>query len=378
MDIRIPFNRATFVGRELEYVGQAVAAGHISGDGAYTRRCHELLRDLTGARDALLTTSCTHALEMAALLLELGPGDEVIVPSFSFVSCANPFVLRGARPVFADVREDTLNVDHTQLPSLITSRTRAVLVLHYAGVAAEMDAILETCGAAGVDVVEDNAHGFLGTYRGRPLGSFGRFASLSFHETKNLTCGEGGALLLNRDDDVARAEVLREKGTDRSRFFRGLVDRYRWVDVGSSYLPSDMLAAILFAQLEQRDAVQARRRELWDRYRDGLATWAASSGVGLPHVPPECEHPAHLFYLVMPTGASRDRLLESLRQAGILAVFHYLPLHLSPMGARFGGREGQCPVTERVSERLLRLPLYHAMTPGEQDEVIQRVVAFAP
>jgi dTDP-4-amino-4,6-dideoxygalactose transaminase len=367
------FNRPAVTGAELEYLRQALDGGSLSGDGPFTRKCHALLERITGARKALLTTSCTHALEMAALLLDVGPGDEVICPAFTFVSTVNAFVLRGARPVFVDIRPDTLNLDERLLESVITPKTRAIIVVHYAGVACEMEAILDIAARHGVAVVEDNAHGFLGHYKGRPLGSFGTLAALSFHETKNISCGEGGALLINDERYAARAEVIREKGTDRSRFFRGEVDKYTWVDVGSSYLPSDLLAAVLLAQLEAREAIQRRRRTIWELYRSELTRWAEEHGVRLPIVPDGCDHPAHLFYLLMPSSDLRARLIDRLRAENILAVFHYLPLHLSKMGRRFGGSEGQCPVAEDVAERLVRLPLFFQLTDDEQRRVIAAV-----
>ena len=372
----IPFNRAGLTGREYEYVAEAVRNGHISGDGPFTRRCHALLEEIAGVPRALLTTSCTHALEMAAVLLHLAPGDEVIVPSFTFVSTANAFVLHGATPVFADVRADTLNIDEMRLEALVTPRTRAIVVVHYGGVACEMDAILALAARHGVAVIEDNAHGLFGSYRDRPLGSFGRLATLSFHETKNVTCGEGGALLLNDPTLMARAEIVREKGTNRARFFRGEVDRYSWVDLGSSYLPSDILAAFLCAQLEARERVQRRRRAIWERYRDELGEWAGAGGVRLPVVPPHCAQPHHLFYLLLPTEAARDGLIAHLKAQGILAVFHYLPLHLSTMGQHYGGRPGACPVTEDVSRRLVRLPLFNDLTADEQGRVTAAIRAF--
>lgn len=377
-EYRIPFNRPSFVGRETEYAARALKDGHISGDGQFTRDCNKLLEDSLGAAKVLLTTSCTHALELAALLLEIEPGDEVILPSFTFVSTANAFVLRGARPVFADIRPDTLNIDHEHLPDLVTERTRAIVVVHYAGVGCEMDAITPVAEAAGAAIVEDNAHGLFGSYKGRGLGLFGRISTLSFHETKNFTCGEGGALVLNDPADTERAEILREKGTNRSRFFRGLVDKYTWIDVGSSYLPSDLLAAILYAQLEQRGLVQERRRRVWERYQSGLAGWARGNGVQLPQPPIYCEHPSHIFHMLLPTPEARDALIAHLLRQGILAVFHYLPLHLSPMGERFGGKPGDCPVTEDVSARLVRLPMFSELSPADQDSVIEAVMEFAP
>ena len=373
---RIPFNKPTLTGCETDYITQAVASGQISGDGSFTRRCHAILEQETGARKALLTTSCTHALEMAALLLNLGSEDEVIVPSFTFVSTVNAFALRGARPVFADIRPDTLNLDERRLEELITQRTRAICVVHYAGVGCEMDAILEIAGRYGLVVVEDNAHGLFGAYRGRKLGSLGSLATQSFHETKNITCGEGGALLINDPALIERAEIIREKGTDRSRFFRGQVDKYTWVDIGSSYLPSEVLAAFLFAQLENRESIQARRQEIWQNYQSGLESWAANNGVRQPVIPEHCEQSYHMYYLLLPDLESRTRLITHLKDRGILAVFHYLPLHLSRMGRLYGGQSGDCPVTEHVSDRLLRLPFFNSLTAVEQAEVIAAIQEF--
>lgn len=377
MSAPIRFNRPGLAGREIEYAADAVARGHLSGDGHYTKRCHALLEQVVGSGKALLTTSCTHALEMTALLLNAGPGDEVILPSFTFVSTANAYVLRGARPVFADIRPDTLNLDERQLEKLVTPHTRAVVVVHYAGVGCEMDAILDIAGRRGIAVVEDNAHGLFGSYHGRALGTLGALATLSFHETKNITCGEGGALLVNDPALFDRAEIVREKGTDRSRFFRGQVDKYSWVDVGSSYLPSDLNAAFLLAQLEARDEIQARRRRIWERYAEGLSGWAAGRGVALPQVPVHCVQPYHMFYLLMPERTARQGLIAHLKARDILAVFHYLPLHLSPMGRRFGGREGDCPVTENVADRLVRLPFYKDLSESDQARVIEAVCGFA-
>ena len=376
MNDAIWFNRPGVTGREIDYMRQALDGGSISGDGPFTRRCHALLENLTGANKALLTTSCTHALEMAALLLDIGPDDEVICPAFTFVSTINAFVLRGARPVFVDIRPDTLNLDERQLEAAITSRTKAIVVVHYAGVACEMDTILDIATAHGVPVVEDNAHGFLGTYRGRPLGSMGAMSTLSFHETKNFTCGEGGALLLNDGRFAARAEIVREKGTNRTRFFRGEVDRYTWVDLGSSYLPSDMLAAFLLAQLEARRDIQRRRREIWSTYETALRGWGDANHVRLPVVPDGCVHPAHIFYLLLPTLAARTSLIAALRSQQILLVFHYQPLHLSDMGQRYGGRSGQHPVTEDVADRLVRLPLYFQLTEPDQARVIDTILRW--
>jgi dTDP-4-amino-4,6-dideoxygalactose transaminase len=375
---RIPFNRPALVGEEFRYVCEAIEGGHLSGDGPFTRRCCQLLESWLRVERAMLTTSCTHALEICALLLDIQPDDEVIVASFAFVTTVGAFALRGARPVFADIRPDTLNLDEGALREKITPRTKAIVVLHYGGVACEMNEIEKVSRETGVPVVEDNAHGLFGKYRDRELGTFGCLATQSFHETKNFTCGEGGALLINRSDWIERAEIIREKGTDRSRFFRGQVDKYTWVGLGSSYLPSELLAAFLSGQLEARERVQTRRVEIWRRYREELSGWAAKRGVGLPQIPPHCAHPSHLFYLILPSIASRTRLIDHLARRGILAVFHYLPLHLSEMGRRFGGRPGQCPVTEQVSDRLLRLPLYWGLTEEEQSEVIERIREFDP
>jgi dTDP-4-amino-4,6-dideoxygalactose transaminase len=370
---RIPFNRPSTVGNELRYVAEAIESGHISGAGAFTRRCHELLEHWLGVRRAFLTTSCTHALEMAALLLDIAPGDEVIVPSFTFVSTANAFVIHGARPVFADIRPDTLNLDETQLPRLVRPRTRAIIPVHYAGVACEMDAILALAAERGIAVVEDNAHGLAGKYHGRFLGTFGTFAVQSFHETKNFVSGEGGALLVNDAQYLERAEIVWEKGTNRARYFRGEIDKYTWVDVGSSFLPSDLVAAFLYAQLEAREAIQHRRRAIWETYASRLAGWAAAEGVRLPVVPAHCEQAYHMFYMLLPSVDARTRLLAHLKSRGILAIFHYQPLHCSEMGARFGGRRGDCAVSEDVSERLVRLPFHGTLTPEQQEEVCAAV-----
>jgi dTDP-4-amino-4,6-dideoxygalactose transaminase len=375
MNAKIPFNRPTMVGKEAEYIAEAVALGQISGDGRFTRRCHELLERELSVPRVLLTTSCTHALEMAAILLDVSPGDEVIVPDFTFVSTANAFVLRGATPIFVDIRPDTLNIDERLLEEKVTARTRAIVPVHYAGVGCDMDAIEAVARPRGIAVVEDNAHGLFARRAGRPLGARGDLATLSFHETKNFNCGEGGALIVNDLRHVERAEIVREKGTNRKRFFRGEVDKYTWVDIGSSYLPSDLLAAYLLAQLEARSDVLEARRQLYERYERELSTWAERRGVGLPFLPPDCESSYHMFYLVMPTADARTRLIAHLRSRDILAVFHYLPLHLSEMGRRWGGEVGDCPVTESVSERLVRLPFYTGLTEDDQARVIDAVTS---
>lgn len=374
--MRIPFNRPYITGKEAAYIQDVIERGHASGDGVYTRKCHEALERILGATKVLLTTSCTHALEMAALLLDIKPGDEVIVPSFTFVSTVNAFVLRGAKPVFIDIRPDTLNMNEELLEGLITQRARAILPVHYAGVGCEMECILAIAQRYGVPVVEDNAHGLFGSYKGKPLGTFGCLATQSFHETKNVSCGEGGALVINDCRYTERAEILREKGTNRSRFFRGQVDKYTWVDVGSSYLPSDLLAAFLYAQLEEAEEIQNRRKRIWTYYRQNLEDWAACHAVRLPVVPKWCAQSYHMFYMILPSLEVRQALIAHLKERGILSVFHYVPLHLSDMGRRWGGREGQCPVTERTGECLLRLPFYNDLTEADQASVITALREF--
>ena len=372
----IPFNRPCIEGDELEYVRQAISQGHASGDGPFTRRCHALLEEALGVPKVMLTTSCTDALEMCALLLDIRPGDEVVVPSFTFVSTANAFVLRGACPVFSDIRPDTANLDETQLESLITDRTKAIVPVHYAGVACEMDPILDIAQRHGVHVVEDNAHGLFGKYKGRYLGTMGCLATQSFHETKNFSCGEGGALVINDETFIDRAEILRDKGTNRAQFFRGQTDKYTWVDLGSSFLPADLLAAVLCAQLEARAAILAKRKAVWDYYATHLADWAVQHDICLPVIPDNCEQAYHMFYIVLPDPAARAPLIDHLKTRGILAVFHYVPLHLSEMGQRLGAKPGDCPVTEDMSRRLLRLPLCNDLSNEEQDKVIEGLRSF--
>lgn len=372
----IPFNKLSLAGDEFKNIESAIGGLSTAGNGPFCRRCEQVISQLIGAPKVLLTTSCTHALEMAALLLEINPGDEVIVPSFTFVSTANAFVLRGARPVFVDIRPDTLNMDERQLESLITEKTKAIIPVHYAGVGCAMDEIMAIARRHRVAVVEDNAHGLFGRYKGKPLGSFGCLATQSFHETKNVTCGEGGALVINDLAFEERAEIIREKGTNRNRFLRGQVDKYTWVDIGSSYVISDMLGGFLYAQLEKASAIQLRRKTLWARYAHELTVWANRHGVRLPMVPPECDQAYHMFYLLMPNGESRDQLILHLWERGAQSVFHYVPLHLSPMGLHFGGRKGDCPNTEDLSARLVRLPFFTGMTEEEQAKVIKAVEAF--
>lgn len=374
--VSIPFNRPSFEGNEQAYIARAIANGHISGDGQFTKLCHTFFKQVLNVPKVLLTTSCTHALELSALLLHHDRGDEVIVPSFTFVSTVNAFVLHGYRPVFIDIRPDTLNMDEAKLERLITPRTRATVPVHYAGVGCEMDVIMEITERHGVAVVEDNAHGLLGKYKDKYLGTFGCLATQSFHETKNFTCGEGGALIINDPQYIERAEIIREKGTNRSRFFRGQVDKYTWVDIGSSYLPSDMLAAFLYAQFEARDQIQAKRRRIWEYYYNNLQDWAAENEVRLPVVPEHCEQPYHMFYILLPSLEQRQALIGHLKAQGIMAVFHYLPLHLSDMGRRLGGKPGDCPVTEDISDRLLRLPFYNSLTEEDQARVVDTICKF--
>jgi len=376
MSYKIPFNRPSFLGNEQVYIAKAIANGHISGDGPFTKKCQQLIQEVLGVPKVLLTPSCTHALEMAALLLDLHPGDEVIVPSFTFVSTVNAFVLRQAKPVFIDIRADTLNLDENQLEGLVTSKTKAIVVVHYAGIGCEMDTVIDVCKRFNIPVIEDNALGLFGKYKGRYLGTFGCLATQSFHETKNFTCGEGGALLINDPKYIERAEIIREKGTNRSKFFRGQVDKYSWVDIGSSYLLSDISAAFLYAQLEFIEEIQNKRKQIWDYYYIQLKDWAAENAVQLPIVPSYCEQSYHMFYIVLPVKEQRQMLIEQLKTQGILAVFHYLPLHLSQMGRRFGGKQGDCPVTEEVSEKILRLPLYNSININDQDRVIETILNF--
>jgi dTDP-4-amino-4,6-dideoxygalactose transaminase len=372
----IPFNKPTIVGKELYYISQAINNGYSAGDGGFTKKCHAYLERALDVPKALLTTSCTDALEMTALLLDLQPGDEVIVPSFTFVSTANAYMLRGARPVFIDIRPDTLNLNEEHLEALVTERTKAVVPVHYAGVGCEMDTIMAVADKYNLAVIEDNAHGLFGKYKGRFLGTFGTFATQSFHETKNFICGEGGALLINDRRYLERAEIIREKGTNRSRFFRGQVDKYTWVDIGSSFLPSDILAAFLYAQLEARNEIQCKRQQIWEYYNLHLAAWAEDNGIRLPIIPTHCEQSYHMFYILMPSLDSRQELIARLKAEGILSVFHYLPLHLSDVGVQLGGRQGDCPVTEDVSDRLLRLPFYNDLAEPEQAKVVEQLLAF--
>jgi dTDP-4-amino-4,6-dideoxygalactose transaminase len=370
----IPFNRPFMTGAELDHVVEAVANGYISGNGAFSERCARLLESLSGSPRVLLTHSCTGALEMAAVLSEIKAGDEVVMPSFTFVSTANAVVLRGATPVFVDIREDTLNLDERLLGDAITPRTRAIVAVHYAGVAAEMDAIVSLAKEQGLVVVEDAAQAIGATYRGRPLGSFGQFGALSFHETKNVQCGEGGALLVNDKRFVERAEIIQEKGTNRRAFFRGQVDKYTWVDIGSSYLLSDVSAAFLWAQLERLDWITQRRLDIWRTYHEALEALEKEGRLRRPVVPAECGHNGHLYYVLLPTPEQRDAVLHAMNRRGVQAVFHYIPLHSSPAGRTYGRASDANRVATSVSGRLLRLPLWTSMAEGEVEQVIDALV----
>jgi dTDP-4-amino-4,6-dideoxygalactose transaminase len=371
----IPFNRPFTAGREHEYIREAVSNVHLSGDGPFTRRCNAWLEERIGCRKALLTHSCTGALEMAAILAELGPGDEVIMPSFTFVSTANAFALRGAVPVFVDIRPDTLNLDESRVEAAITSRTRAIVPVHYAGVGCQMDAILALADRHDLLVIEDAAQGLMSAYKNRPLGGLGHLAALSFHETKVLMSGEGGALLINDPRWIERAEIIREKGTNRSQFFRGEVAKYTWVDIGSSYLPSEIIAAFLWAQLEEAESIVRERRHLWSLYHQGLAELERQGRVRRPQVPETCRHNGHIYYVLLPEAAGRPAFLARLQARGVNAVFHYVPLHSSPAGRKYGRTDGDLSQTDDISGRLVRLPLWVGMTPQMVEQVVEAVRA---
>jgi dTDP-4-amino-4,6-dideoxygalactose transaminase len=371
--MKIPFNKPYMTGKELGYISQAHANGHLAGDGEFTRRCNGWLENHIGCNKALLTHSCTAALEIAAILADLQPGDEVIMPSFTFVSTANAFVLRGAVPVFVDIRPDTLNIDEAMIEDAITDKTKAIVVVHYAGVACEMDAIMEIAGRHDLLVIEDDAQGMGSSYKGRPLGSIGHIAAVSFHETKNIISGEGGALLVNSPHLIERAEIIREKGTNRSQFFRGLVDKYTWVDIGSSYLPSELIAAFLWAQMEEANVITRRRLDIWEAYHQSFASLEEQGKVRRPIIPKNCMHNAHMYYLLLPDLDQRTTFIESLKMQGIGAVFHYIPLHDSPMGKKYGRTSGELKNTQELSERLVRLPLWLGV---EEDlaGIIQKII----
>lgn len=373
----IPFNRPPFTGKETEYISEAISAGKICGDGAFTKKCNAWIEEKTGTRRALLTTSCTHALEMAALLTGVGVGDEVIMPSYTFVSTADAFVQRGATIVFVDIRPDTMNIDEKLIEAAITPRTKVIVPVHYAGVSCDMDAIMGIAAKYNLYVVEDAAQGVMASYKGKQLGSIAHFGCYSFHETKNYSMGEGGALLIQtNNDDVEKAEIIREKGTDRSRFFRGQVDKYTWVDYGSSYLPSDMNAAYLYAQLEKADEVNNSRLAMWNRYYNGLLTLKEKGFIDLPFIPEGCVHNAHMFYLKAKDLKERSALIAFLKEKGVGSAFHYIPLHSAPAGLRFGRFHGEDVYTTAESERLLRLPMFYGLTESEVDTAIAAVKEF--
>lgn len=377
MNNPIPFNRPAWAGNETDLIAEAFENGWVAGDGPFTKRVQAMLElQLIDTEKVLLTTSCTHALEIAAILLDLQPGDEVIVPSYTFVSTALAFLMHGAIPVFADIRPDTLNMDETRLEALITDNTRAIVPVHYAGVGCEMDAIMAIAKAHNLIVIEDNAHGLYAKYRGRHLGTIGHMATQSFHETKNITCGEGGALIINDPTYIERAEIIREKGTNRARFFRGQIDKYTWVDRGSSYVISDILSAFLFGQLSHVDSIQARRKQVWENYRQGLGDWATARQIGLPTIPAHCEQAYHMFYMLMPSLEARSAIIQHLKAQQISAVFHYLPLHDSDMGKVEGRAPLGCPVTRDVADRLVRLPFYTDMDAASQKRVIEVIKTF--
>jgi dTDP-4-amino-4,6-dideoxygalactose transaminase len=372
----ISFNKPHLTGKELHYISEAHALGQLSGDGPFTRRCNAWLEQTTGSTKALLTHSCTAALDMAAILADIAPGDEVVMPSYTFSSTANAFVLRGGVPVFVDIRPDTLNIDETKIEAAITSKTKAIVPVHYAGVSCEMDAIMAIADRHHLLVIEDAAQGIMSTYRGKPLGSIGHLGCLSFHETKNIIAGEGGALLINDSRLIERAEIVREKGTNRSKFFRGEVDKYTWVDVGSSYLPGEIVAAFLWAQMEDVKRITDKRLAIWNMYAAGLHGIAREGALRLPVVPAECKHNAHMFYVLFGDLDSRTRAIAYLRERGITTVFHYVPLHSSPAGVRFGRAQGDMTVTNDTGDRLLRLPLYYDMSEADTQRVIEALIAY--
>ena len=373
---KIPFNKPFIIGKELYYISQSVLSGHIAGDGAFTKKCHALMEEKFNAKKILLANSCTAALEMAAILCEVGPGDEVILPSFTFVSTANAFYLRGAKLVFVDIKPDTLNINETKIEEAITKHTKVIVPVHYAGIGCEMDTIMDIARRHNLYVVEDAAQGVNAKYKNKYLGTIGDIGTFSFHETKNVISGEGGAIVLNNEKFIERAEIIREKGTNRSKFFRGEVDKYTWVDIGSSYLPSDLLAAFLYAQLENMDEIDKRRQEIFDYYYQALAPFANKGLLRQPIITSKSQSNNHLFYIILKDEETRNALMDHLKSKGILAVFHYLPLHLSPVGLSMGYKEGQLPVTESMSGRLLRLPFYYDLKKDEQAEVVKCIKKF--
>lgn len=376
MDYKYKFNVPPYTGKEMDYIRQAIENQKICGDGSFTGKCNAWLEQKTGAPKCLLTTSCTHALEMAALLSDIHPGDEVIMPSYTFVSTADAFVLRGAKIVFVDIRPDTMNIDEKLIEPAITEKTKAIVPVHYAGVGCEMDTIMEIARRHHLIVVEDAAQGVMATYKGKALGSFGKFGCFSFHETKNYSMGEGGALVIRNEEDIEPAEVVREKGTNRSKFFRGQIDKYTWVDSGSSYLPSDMNAAYLYAQLEMADEINQARLQCYDRYYRDLLPLKEAGKLELPFVPKECKHNAHMFYVKCKDLEERTAFIDFLKENGILSVFHYVPLHTAPAGKAFGRFHGEDRYTTKESERLARLPMYYGLKPEQVDEICDVIKRF--
>lgn len=372
----IPFNKPYMTGKELRYISQAHHKGMLAGDGDFTRKCHSWLEENTGCLKALLTHSCTAALDMSAILADIQPGDEVIMPSFTFVSTANAFVLRGGVPVFVDIRADTLNLDENRIEAAITKKTKAIIPVHYAGVGCEMDAIMDIAQRYGLLVIEDAAQGLMADYRGKALGTLGHLGTISFHETKNLISGEGGALLINDERFVERAEIIREKGTNRSQFFRGHVDKYTWVDIGSSYLPGELIAAFLFAQMEEAEDITKRRLAIWQTYHDLLAQLELSGYLRRPIIPDMCIHNAHMYYILVSNLDQRTKLLEFLKEKGIYAVFHYVPLHSSPAGQKFGKVSGELKLTNEVNDRLIRLPIWVGLTLQDIEYICEQVMNF--
>lgn len=372
----IPFNRPFIVGKELFYISQAVLGGHLAGDGRFTKLCNEWMERKFNAKKVMLTNSCTAAMEMSAILADIQPGDEVIMPSYTFVSTANAFVLRGARIRFVDIRPDTLNIDEALIEAAITAKTKAIVPVHYAGIACEMDTILEIASRHNLLVIEDAAQGVNATYKERYLGTLGHLGAFSFHETKNFISGEGGALVVNDERFIERAEIIREKGTNRSKFFRGEVDKYTWVDIGSSFLPSEIIAAFLYAQLEESEEITRKRWKIFNYYREQFTSLQERGMLRMPSWHSECVHNAHMFYIIVNDGETRNRLLRFLKERGIYAVFHYIPLHSSPMGRRMGYSNGDLPVTEDLSARLLRLPCYFELTKSDQDRIVEEVHRF--
>ena len=373
--MRIPFNKTSFYSDVIKNIKNAISQGHISGDGGYTKKCSEFLESNLKVKRALITTSCTHALEMAAILLNIKDGDEIIAPSYTFVSTVNSFVIRGAKPIFIDIKMDTLNMDENSIERLITKKTKAIIPVHYAGVGCEMDKILDLARKYNIPIVEDNAHGLFAKYKDKYLGTFGTFATQSFHETKNYSCGEGGALLINDNKYINRAEIIREKGTNRKMYHDGEVDKYSWQDIGSSYLPSDILSAILYTQFNDRKKIQKKRKTIYNYYYNHLVDWAHENQVLLPTVPGSCEQSYHMFYMIMPTLKKRNFFLNILNDAGIKSIFHYVPLHTSKMGLKFGNKKGDLPVTEKVSDCLIRLPFFNDISYSQLKYVVEIILS---